>query len=225
MKYRIVASVLSVAVALSACTTTNPQTGEKQVSNTSKGAGIGAAAGALIGVMTTNKGNRTKGVVTGALAGAAVGSGAGYVMDKKQEEKLRQQMANTGVKVEGTNEELKLVIPGNISFATGNSELTPNFYPVLDQLAQSLNEYPNSNVKITGHTDSVGNVGANQQLSRARANAVAVYLAQHGVHMRRIEIGGLGSNYPIADNATAEGRAQNRRVEVKITPNNVGASS
>lgn len=225
MKVRISSSLLAAVIIVSGCTTTDPQTGEKHASDASKGAGIGAAAGAVLGAMTSNKSGRTKGVLTGAIAGAAVGGGVGYAMDKKQEEKLRQQMANTGVKVESNNESLKLVIPGNVSFASGNADIAPSFYPVLDQLAQSLNEYPESTIKIVGYTDTTGSLGVNQQLSRARANAVGMYLGQHGVAMGRIQTDGLGPNYPIASNDTADGRAQNRRVEIKITPTNRTASN
>lgn len=214
---KVMALILSTVFILPACTTTDPRTGETKVSDASKGAGLGAAAGAVIGAMTSNKSGRAKGVISGAAVGAALGGGIGYARDAR-EKKLREQMADTGVKVEESGQGVKVIIPGNISFPNGSAEVVPEFYPVLDRLVVSLREYPDSLIQITGHTDNVGSFPTNQQLSRGRARAVAMYIGQHGIALDRLEIDGKGSARPIADNATAEGRAQNRRVEINIVP-------
>lgn len=217
MKRQFSMLVLSAAIALAGCTTTDSKTGESKTSDATKGAGLGAAAGALVGAMTSNKSGRAKGVITGAAVGAALGGGIGYARDAR-EKKLREQMADTGVNVEANGQNLKLIIPGNISFPNASAEVVPEFYPVLDKLIVSLREYPDSLVQVTGHTDNIGSFPANQQLSRARARSVAMYIGQHGVSLDRLEVDGKGSARPIADNATVEGRSQNRRVEITIVP-------
>lgn len=221
MSKRIVAVALSAAL-LAACTTTDPNTGERKASNTAKGAGIGAAAGAVLGAMVSSKHDRGKGAVTGAVLGGAIGGAVGHRADK-QEAELKEKLANSGVEVQRQGDTINLVVPGNISFATGSAQLAPNFYESLNKVATSLKEFPDSSVQIVGHTDSTGSASFNQQLSVNRANAVAVYLGAQGVNPQRMQSTGMGPSQPIGDNRTADGRAQNRRVEIKIIPHETPA--
>ncbi|MDB6060838.1 MAG: hypothetical protein JWM78_941 [Verrucomicrobiaceae bacterium] len=209
-------SILAVFI-LTGCTTTDPSTGEQKTSNTAKDAGIGAVAGAVIGAMTASRHDRTKGVLTGAVLGGAVGGAVGHHSDK-QEAELREKLARSGVDVQRQGDTIKLVMPGAISFETNSAQLAPAFYQSLNKVAGSLKDFPDTTIQIVGHTDSTGAAVYNQQLSVNRANAVAIYLAAQGVERSRLEAVGMGFSQPIADNKTAEGRAQNRRVEVKIVP-------
>ena len=208
---------IAAAVLLSACTTTDPYTGEQKTSNTTKGAGIGAVAGAVIGAATSSKKDREKGIVTGALAGAAIGGGVGLYMDK-QEEALREKLQGTGVQVRRDGNNLYLVMPGNITFATGQSSIKPTFFGVLDSVAQVLSKFDSTYIDVAGHTDSTGSRERNQELSEQRANSVKAYLLQRGVAKVRIHTTGYGQRYPIASNTTADGRQANRRVELKLEP-------
>lgn len=212
----MLALCVAVAVATTGCASTDANK-EQGASKTAKGAGIGAAAGAVIGAMTSNKSGRAKGVLTGAALGAAAGAGTGYMMDK-QEAKMKEKMANSGVQVQRDGDTLNLVIPGNISFNSGSAALTPSFYPVLDKVAETLSEYPDTQVQIVGHTDSTGSAELNQRLSQNRASTVALYLGGKGVQTTRMQSTGMGPSVPVASNDTAAGRAQNRRVEIKIIP-------
>lgn len=210
------ASIVSAAL-LIGCTTTDPNTGEQKASHTTKDAGIGAAAGAILGAVTSSKHDRAKGALIGAALGGGVGAAVGHHTDQ-QEAELRKKLENSGVEVQRQGDTIKLVVPSAISFATNSAQLTPNFYASLNQVATSLKDYSDSTVQIIGHTDSTGAVAYNQQLSVNRANAVVVYLSAQGVAPERMQAVGMGASQPIADNKTVEGRAQNRRVEIKIIP-------
>ncbi len=216
MSKRFIAVALTTAL-LAACTTTDPDTGERKASNTAKGAGIGAAAGAVLGAMVSSKHDRGKGAVTGAVLGGAIGGAVGHRADK-QEAELKEKLANSGVEVQRQGDTINLVVPGNISFATGSAQLAPNFYESLNKVVTSLKDFPDSSVQIVGHTDSTGSASFNQQLSVNRANAVAIYLGAQGVNQQRMQSTGMGPSQPVGDNRTADGRAQNRRVEIKIVP-------
>ena len=205
---------LALSFVIVSCTTTNPETGKTQPSKTTIGAGAGAAAGAVLGQII---GKDTKGTVIGTAAGAAVGAVIGNIFDK-QEAKLREDLKGTGVEVTRTAEgEIKLTAPENVTFATNSSTISSRFTDTLDSIASVLKEYPDSNITVSGHTDSTGNDAINNPLSVNRANSVANYLKQQGVASSRITAVGYGSKQPIASNSTSEGRAQNRRVEIKIT--------
>ena len=205
---------LALSLIVVSCTTTNPETGKTQASKTTIGAGAGAAAGAVLGQII---GKDTKGTVIGTAAGAAVGAVIGNVFDK-QEAKLREDLKGTGVEVTRTAEgEIKLVAPENVTFATNSSTISSRFTNTLDSIASVLKEYPDSNITVSGHTDSTGNDAINNPLSVNRANSVANYLKQEGIASSRITAVGYGSKQPIASNSTSDGRAQNRRVEIKIT--------
>lgn len=171
------------------------------------GAGIGAAVA----------GNRGQGALIGAGIGALTGGAVGYYMDE-QERQLREKMAGTGVEVERVGDSIRLIMPGGVTFRTGSSEIQPQFYSPLDQVAQTLNQYPQSLIDVIGHTDNVGSDQMNQQLSERRASAVANYLLSKGVVPQRLNAYGMGESQPVADNNTDFGRQRNRRVEVLIRP-------
>lgn len=202
---------------LAACTTTDPYTGEEKTSNTAKGAGIGAVAGAVIGAASSSKSDRKKGALTGAAAGAAIGGGVGNYMDR-QEAKLRDELQGSGVQVRREGDRLYLVMPGNITFATGRYEIRSDFYSVLDSVAKVLAEFDKTAIKVSGHTDSTGGDQLNQTLSEQRAASVRDYLVRSDVAAGRIQAYGYGPRYPVASNSTAEGRAANRRVELELLP-------
>ena len=212
-KKSLLAISLALIVGLGACTT-DPYTGEKEASKTAMGAGIGAAAGGLIGAATG--GNRSA-ILLGVGIGALAGGGVGYYMDR-QEDKLRAQLQNTGVSVTRNGDNIILNMPGNVTFATDSSNISADFYPVLDSVALVINEFEKTYIDINGHTDSTGAESYNQTLSEARASSVARYLESQKVVPQRIITRGMGESQPIADNDTPEGRALNRRVEIILTP-------
>jgi outer membrane protein OmpA-like peptidoglycan-associated protein len=211
---RLLVMFLVFALAATACTT-NPYTGEQQASKTSIGAGIGAAGGALLGAIAG--GGKRKNVLIGAGIGALAGGAAGYYMDR-QEAKLREQLQNTGVSVTRNGDNIILNMPGNITFATGSSDINADFYPVLNSVALVVNNFEKTYIDIVGYTDNVGSAAFNQRLSEARATSVARYLESQKVLPQRIITSGMGMSNPIASNSTPEGRAQNRRVQIVLTP-------
>jgi outer membrane protein OmpA-like peptidoglycan-associated protein len=183
---------------------------------TRKGAGYGAAAGAVIGLLTGGN-DKFQAAMIGAAAGAIAGGSVGYYMDK-QEAKLREQMAGTGVDVVRNGDNITLDMPGGVTFAFDSSDLNSQFYPVLDKVAGTLSEYNKTVIEVAGHTDSIGSASYNQQLSERRANSVAAYLGSRGVDRSRMVTIGAGKDHPVASNETEAGRAQNRRVEITIVP-------
>lgn len=198
----------------SACVT-DPNTGEKKVSRTAIGAGGGVLAGYLLGGLIGGKTGRIVGAGIGGVAGAAVG----YQMDKQIKE-LKEQTSGSGVDVSeiGDGQAILVNLPDGVTFAVDSTSITPSFQATLDKIANSLVQYPNSLVDVMGHTDSTGSDAYNEDLSKRRADAVADYLALRGVSRARLATIGYGERYPVADNSTEEGRARNRRVEIKITP-------
>jgi len=215
MKY-LVALLLGLSIA--GCTTIDPYTGEQKTSNTAKGAGIGAVAGAVLGAATGgNADDRRKRALKGAAIGGIAGGGVGAYMDR-QEAKLRQELQGTGVQVRRNGDTLTLVMPGNITFSTGNADIRADFFPVLNSVAKVLAEFKDTSIKVTGHTDSTGSDKINQPLSERRADSVAMYLRSQQVASARIQAYGYGSRYPVASNDTAAGREANRRVELELIP-------
>ncbi|MBF0456051.1 MAG: OmpA family protein [Magnetococcales bacterium] len=198
--------------------TVNPYSGEKQVGKVAYGAGIGAASGALIGMLTGDDSReRRNHALIGAGVGALAGGGAGYYMDV-QETKLRQRLQVSGVSVTRVGDEIVLNMPGNITFDSGSASVKSNFYEVLNSVSLVLNEYPKSLVDVFGHTDSTGSAQMNQQLSENRAASVGQYFITQGVMRKRIATKGFGENHPVTTNDTSAGRSTNRRVEIRISP-------
>ena len=161
--------------------------------------------------------DKNKAIKQGALAGAAIGAGSGYYMDT-QEAKLRQQLEATGVRVQRIGDTIKLIMPGNITFATNSSSLQPSFTDVLNSVVQVVKEYDKTLLQINGYTDSTGSFEHNQKLSEDRANSVARFFLNSGVAADRVRTAGMGPRDPIASNDSAAGRAQNRRVELSLIP-------
>lgn len=209
---KLISTGLIAAFTLSACTT-DPYTGESQVSRTAIGAGVGAAVGAGIGAIAGKRKATLIGLGVGTLAGAAVG---GY-MDA-QEAKLRRQLRSTGVSVTRSGDAIILNMPSNVTFDVGRSDVRGEFVGVLDSVALVLKEYKKTYVDVAGHTDSTGAEDYNLNLSVQRAQSVANHLTNRGVIQERFVIRGFGETQPIASNATENGRALNRRVEIILQP-------
>ncbi len=214
MLARLIPLALAGAVVVSGCTTTNGQ----PPSRAQQGAAAGAVAGAVLGNLIGDSGeNRTEATLLGAGVGALAGAAVGDYMDK-QEAALRRDMEGTGVEVEREGDRIQLNMPGNITFDTDRADIKPQFHGVLDDVADTLTDYPRTMVEVAGHTDSRGTADYNQRLSEQRANRVASYLVRQGVQSSRISAVGFGESVPIASNETAAGRQQNRRVEVTVIP-------
>ena len=210
-------SLAALLLATTACTT-NPYTGEKEASNTGKGAAIGATAGAVIGALTgKDADDRRKRALIGAGIGGLGGAAVGGYMDA-QEAKLREQLRNTGVSVTRLGDDIILNMPGNVTFDVNQADVKSNFYPVLNSVALVVKEYNKTLVDVNGHTDSTGTVELNMGLSNRRAQSVSSYLQSQGIGSNRLFTQGFGPHYPIADNTTAEGRQLNRRVEIVLKP-------
>lgn len=208
---------VTAAALLAGCASQNPY--DNQQSSTNKTAtygGLGALAGAAAGALI-NHDNRGKGALIGAAIGGASGAGYGYYADK-QEAELRRSMQGTGVEVQRQGDQIKLIMPGNITFATDSASIVSNFYAPLNNLATSFNQFNQNSIEIVGYTDSTGSRAHNMDLSQRRAQSVANYLTAQGVDSARLSTRGAGPDQPIASNATADGRAQNRRVEVNLRP-------
>lgn len=199
------------AVSLSACDTPSEGPGKKAQT----GAAIGAAAGLISGMLTDDDSN---GKIKRAVAGAVIGGVVGHSLDQ-QEKELRDEIGGSGAVITNTGSELIVTLPEAITFDTDSTFVRSSLRSSLNQLAANLQRYPDSGVDVIGHTDNVGDASYNQNLSARRADAVSSILASAGVDFNRIRSYGQGMNSPIASNETSTGRAQNRRVEIVITPN------
>jgi outer membrane protein OmpA-like peptidoglycan-associated protein len=212
-------AALAGAMLLTSCATYTGQTNDPNDPNRTRtgaliGAGIGAVAGLLSGGDAVERRQRA---MVGAGVGAIAGGGIGAYQDR-QEAALRRELAGTGVDVVRQGDNITLNMPGNITFAFDSSNLQSQFYPVLDNVADTLNEYNQTVIEVAGHTDSVGTDAYNQTLSVQRAQSVANYLTGKGVMQQRMIVTGAGETRPIASNDTEAGRAANRRVEITIVP-------
>lgn len=208
---KLLALAISSSLILAGCAT-DPVTGKPKLNSAAIGALAGAASGTVIS-------KATGGEKTGrdAAIGAALGAGVGYYM-QQQEAKLKQQTAGTGIEVtrDPVSNNINLVMPESITFDVAQSDVKPTFYRTLDELAQTLSQYNQTQVIIKGHASSEGDLDFNQRLSQDRAISVADYLSQRGVSPARIRAIGYGISQPIASNETESGRMQNRRVEIEI---------
>jgi len=206
----------SVAMACSALLVAGCANMTETQRGAAQGAGIGALGGAVLGGITDGR----KGATRGAVIGGALGGAGGYVWSQRMEEQKRameQAARGTGVEVTQTaDNQLKLEVPSDVSFAVNRADIQPNLRPVLDRFAQTLNQNPAATVRVIGHTDSTGTDTINDPLSVNRAASVRDYLAVRGVSPQRVQIDGRGAREPVASNATDVGRAQNRRVEIFV---------
>ncbi len=207
MAHKIIyCSILAGSLILTGC----------QSNNASTGAAIGAITGAVLGKATGN--HKDKRAVIGAAIGAIAGAAIGDYMDK-QEQELRDELSGSGIKVVREGDTIRLIMPSNITYATGKSNITPDFYPTLDDIAKVMNKYDKTILSIEGHTDSDGAAQYNQQLSERRAQSVKNYLLGQNVIAARLYTTGFGESRPVANNSSAAGKAQNRRVEIHVVPN------
>ncbi len=212
---------VAVAVGVAGCASNGADTQQQQGggnSNTWGGAGIGAVAGAVVGALTGDGGSSTRDrALIGAAAGAAIGSGVGAYMDS-QEKELRNRLDGTGIGVERNGNDLILNMPSSVTFEVDSSDLQTPARQALNDVNAVLRSYPETRINVAGYTDSTGSDSYNQKLSERRAQSVATYLEQGGVEAGRINAVGYGEKNPIASNETDAGRAQNRRVEITLTP-------
>ncbi len=216
---KITTLMAAALMTVAACTSVDPYTGEERTSRASRNAAIGAGVGAVIGALTnTSSGkqaakNALIGAGIGALAGGAVG---GY--QDRQAERLNQRLAETGVRIRRIGDDIELVMPGDITFATGQASITSNFYPVLDDVALVLNEFDKTIIEVDGHTDTVGSSQFNMNLSQQRSNSVASYLISRGVMAQRLIVRGFGETRLAVPTADGVANPANRRVEIRISP-------
>jgi len=221
MKKTVLFALVVVLIAGCATNTTHE--------STKKGAGIGAlvgaVSGAIIGYQNDHSGGALRGALIGGAAGGAIGAGAGAYMDKQQtefEQQLSSERAQNQIEIERQrNEILKLTMSSEVSFDYNSATIKATFYSPLGKIADVINRYPQTQIVVAGHTDSVGTEQYNLDLSLRRANAVADYLISQGVQRFRLGTEGRGELEPIASNETATGRAQNRRVEIYVVPDNI----
>lgn len=183
---------------------------------TKNGALIGAAIGGVLGANTTSDNKLERGII-GAVIGGAVGGVIGNELDQQASD-LRRDIGNENVGVVNTGSELRITLPQDLLFATDSTRLRPDLRADLRAVAGNLTDYPNSQVIVTGHTDSTGNASYNQNLSERRANSVAAILRNEGVAGSRLRTVGQGETQPVASNESHAGRAQNRRVEIIVRP-------
>lgn len=204
-KLKIIAIALGVSL-VTACANSN---------NAQKGAGVGALIGAVAGKATgdNDKSRYAWGAVVGAIAGGAIGA----YMDR-QEEALKEELADTGIELERVGDQLTLIIPSSLTFDVDSASINSGLYPVLSDVASVLQEFEKTKLSIEGHTDATGSDEYNKQLSIERANAVADFLASQDIQGERLRTIGFGETQPIASNSSDTGREQNRRVELNILP-------
>lgn len=221
MNLSIKAGVVAAIVVsmLAGCASYTGQTNDPNDPNrTKRGALIGAGVGAAVGLLAgTSAKNRREKAMLGAGIGALAGGGIGAYQDR-QEAELRRQTAGTGVDVQRDGDVIKLNLPDGVTFDFNKTDVKPQFYPALNNIAHTISQYNQTIVEINGHTDNVGTVAVNQRISEQRAQSVANYLSSQGVQSVRMETHGYNFQYPIANNNTDAGRAANRRVEIRLVP-------
>lgn len=217
MRNKVMVAV-GLAMLATGCETLDPYTGESGMSQSTKGALIGAGIGVVAGLASGDDAvDRRQRAMIGAGIGALAGGSVGYYMDK-QEAELRAELQGTGVSVVRDGDHITLNMPGNVTFATDSSDLNPAFFDVLKSVGKVVKEFDQTVVEVAGHTDSTGTESYNQSLSERRAGTVAQYLNSRGVANVRMITIGMGESMPIADNSSADGRQANRRVELTLVP-------
>jgi outer membrane protein OmpA-like peptidoglycan-associated protein len=213
-----IVAVAAALTGLAGCETLDPYTQESKTSSATKGAVIGAVAGAVVGLASGDDAvERRQRALIGAGVGALAGGAIGNYMDR-QEAELRAELQGTGVSVTRIGDNITLNMPGNVTFATDSSDLSPAFFDVLTSVGKVLDEFDQTVVEVAGHTDSTGSDAYNQSLSERRASSVAAYLQSQGLDSQRLITIGLGESMPVADNSTQAGRQANRRVEITLVP-------
>ncbi len=220
MKHKIISIFSFAALSLTSCTSVDPYTGQQKTSNTVKGATMGVLGGAALGALIGNSrsgGKSREYAVKGAIAGLAAGAGIGNYMDT-QEALMRNQLRGTGVSVTRVGNDIILNMPSDVTFNTGRADIQPQFADTLQSVASVLKKYARTRISITGHTDSDGSASSNQNLSNARARSVAGFLNSRGVISRRMDTYGAGESSPIASNNSSSGKAKNRRVVIRVNP-------
>jgi len=200
-------TILAAATLIAGCQNVSNRT----LGTTAGGAIIGAGVGMMAG------GDDKRNAAIGAAVGALAGAGVGIYMDR-QEAKLREQTAGTGIEVERVGDQIALSMPSGLTFDVNSSDIKGEFYGPLNEVSSTLIEYPKTAVDVVGHASSDGDDAYNQQLSERRAGSVQSYLINSGVQSVRLNAIGMGETQPIADNSTQAGRAANRRVEILLTP-------
>ena len=200
-------------IGLAACT--DPARLDPDANYTQQGAITGGIVGAATGLAVG--GTTVKSAVVGAAIGAGAGALAGNQLDKQAAE-LRQSIGNPSIIINRQGDVLVVTMPQDILFGVDSTEVRPALAGDLAALASNLNQYPDTNAEIVGHTDNTGEAEYNQDLSVRRAQAVAGIVTANGVAPSRITATGRGEDAPLASNLTEEGRAQNRRVDILIRP-------
>ncbi len=214
-----VAAAIAASLLIGGCATYTGQTSDPNDPNrTRNGALIGAAVGAVAGILSGDDAlERRQRALVGAGVGAIAGGAIGAYQDR-QEAELRRRTAGTGIEVTRDGDVIKLNLPDAVTFDFNSAALKSQFYPALDQVAGTMADYNQTVVEVSGHTDSVGSDAYNQTLSEQRAQSVTNYLVGKGLMRQRFEVVGMGERYPIASNDSDAGRAQNRRVEIRVVP-------
>lgn len=213
---------LAAAILLAGCATSDPYGGQTQRSSTAMGSGIGAAVGAAAGALSGDGStSRRDRALIGAAVGAAAGAGIGVYMDR-QEQQLRENLQGSRIEIDRRGDDIVLNMPSGVTFGFDSADLTSEARGSLNEVANVLAQYQDTRVSIAGHTDSTGDASYNQRLSERRAQAVASYLSQNGVSSTRLNTSGYGATQPVASNDSEQGRAQNRRVEITLTPTGDG---
>lgn len=212
---RIAAFAGLSSLALAACVT-DPETGQQRINRAALGGIGGALGGYLLGDIVGGRRDRTEKIV-GAGIGAVAGAGVGYYLEQ-QERELRQKTAGTGIDVVRDGDSLLLNMPSEVTFDVDSSAVKPQFRNTLNDVAATLVQYESTYIDVYGHTDSTGSDAYNQTLSERRAQSVSSYLSTRGVQPARLATQGFGESQPVASNTSEDGRAQNRRVEIRIVP-------
>lgn len=219
---KLILVATTAMVFITGCETLDPYTREEKTSQATKGALIGAGIGAVVGLISGDDAvERRQRALIGAGVGALAGGAVGAYQDR-QEAALRAELEGTGVSVTRIGDNITLNMPGNITFATDSSDLSPAFFDVLNSVGKVLNEFNKTVVEVAGHTDSTGSDAYNQGLSERRASSVSNYLRGRGIMADRLITVGMGESRPVADNSTPVGRQANRRVEITMVPVTAG---